>query len=84
MVGGGYAGGGSGRDSYLTGRIHWEGMGREGLGNLLFSGLLSLEGGDLCLGIGVGVGGTRDIVGVFLGENKRRKVGVGEGTGVAA
>lgn len=38
----------------------------------------------MCLGIGVGVGGTREIVGFFLGENKRRKVGVGEGTGVAA
>ena len=50
MVGGGYAGAGSGRDSYLNGRIHWEGMEREGLGNLLFSGLLTLEGGDLCLG----------------------------------
>lgn len=66
MVGGGYAGAGSGRDSYSNGRIHWEGIGREGLGDLLFSGLLTLKRGDLCLGIGVGVGGTGDTVGVFF------------------
>ena len=32
-------------ETHLNGRIHWEGMEREGLGNLLFSGLLTLEGG---------------------------------------
>ena len=74
----------AGQNSYSNGRVHWEGMGRGGLGDLPFSGLLNLEGGRFVTGNRSGGGREQGNCFLFFLARIRGEKGVGEGTGVAA